>query len=1208
MFVLIIAIATVTLVTGDGIATKIFNVTSLDSSIIQFTYPWQQASECFFNEQQDILTCVDNYPYVNVTSVWMHHPGDILYISVNCLTRGQYRGNMCMCKNAVSNTHNALNNERYSRCQLTRLDQGILRSLVNLEVLDLSFNQIETVSKRALTALKKLIYISLNRNNIKSIPSGFLCQVPNLQYLGLSELPLDSYPLQSFRCKDNFTSLRVMDVRASCLSDIPVGALDNIPAIQSLDYSFNQLTHIEKKALSGSKALKYLDISNCNIYSIFPHFCDYLPNMSILYLHDNNFTTFDFTAIEQCASLTHLDLSSNSIESISGNATALHSLTTFGLASNKLSSLNVTFDGLLNLTSLILSNNDLQSFQDKQFAGLINLKSLDLSANNISTASNWEPILQDLGKLQNLDLRFNKITVIQNNTFSHLELLKELLLSYNSLVELEPLSFHGLNNLESLHLDNNHIASLPDEIVHPFIGEPPTGTKFEHLTLSHNYLSDLSNIDKWPTMSSLEITHNNMTSFPSAIDYSRMENFNASHNRLQSYFGNHENLVADFSAMKTFDVSFNRINDIDMTKFKTMINVNHVNMEGNEIDVLINDVTFNGMNNLTHLNLANNKIHSIENLFTKQSLTQLSVLNVSDNRIQTLGKLSPTYNDSSVETIDLSNCTLVEIGVDTFRGLLNLKAVYLRGNSIETFPPFFANVHTKYNLVGNPFICACNMSWFREKYVNVTNDGKRISIFNYKVPKCKVYTEATVSYPYDLLRRQFMCPEVDNCHSQCACFKTEQDGDIMTIECRNSLHSVPKLISSTALSIFLDGNSFVSNASLSAFLSLTTMSARELYLNKSAISNITANHFVSFEYLEILNLDDNLLTLLPSGVFKYQTMLKQLYLSDNLLNTIQPRVFDHLYSLQELDISGNNLMVLSPETVTELSGLDYMKYFVLARNQWDCGCSNIGFKDLVDDVLYKIRDRKWLICGKDTSREIRYVPRSEFVCSGEDGDDNSQGVNKTVIIISLVMFCVILIMLAIVIYYRRELLSLLYYCTGCHIPGRERYSGAHFDAYLTFDPSDQHCAVYVHNTLVPKLKNNSYSIQTSSDIIHDIEVTKKVIEDSRCSIFIVDNNFSSNSFLVDIFICANERCKREKRHKVILLIHGDIDLLTLGPEVISRMRKGDYITARSRLWWQRLVYELPEPSSGFRHGLDSEDEDVVVFSSLADDQSQYEQF
>jgi hypothetical protein len=56
------------------------------------------------------------------------------------------------------------------------------------------------------------------------------------------------------------------------------------------------------------------------------------------------------------------------------------------------------------------------------------------------------------------------------------------------------------------------------------------------------------------------------------------------------------------------------------------------------------------------------------------------------------------------------------------------------------------------------------------------------------------------------------------------------------------------------------------------------------------------------------------------------------------------------------------------------------------------------------------------------------------------------------------------------------------------------------------------------------------------------------------------------------------------------------------------MRKGDYITARSKLWWQRLVYELPEQNSGFRHGLENDEDDVVVFSSLAEDQSRYQQF
>jgi hypothetical protein len=329
-------------------------------------------------------------------------------------------------------------------------------------------------------------------------------------------------------------------------------------------------------------------------------------------------------------------------------------------------------------------------------------------------------------------------------------------------------------------------------------------------------------------------------------------------------------------------------------------------------------------------------------------------------------------------------------------------------------------------------------------------------------------------------------------------------------------------------------------------------------------------------------------------------------MNDNLLQTIEVNVFNNLYSLKELDISGNNLVVLSPTTVTELSDLDYMRYYFLARNKWTCGCANLGFKDLVDDVQNKIRDRNSLVCEQGTlKKEIRYMPRSDFLCSVKD---NSKDSKKTIFILVIVVICIVLFLLALFVYFRREVLSVLYYLTGCHIPGKVRYIGVQFDAYLTFDPADQHCSTYVQTILMPKLKNNSFNIQTSSDVIQDLEVTRKVIEDSRCTIFIIDKNFATNSFLLDTFLIATERHRAEKRHRVIIIIHGDIDLLTLEPELLKRMRKGDYITARSKLWWQRLVYELPEQNSGFRHGLENDEDDVVVFSSLAEDQSKYQQF
>lgn len=1205
--ILAITLASVAMVANSSVPMKTFNITALDSTVTTLQYPWQQASECFYDQRRDVLTCVENYPYLNVTSLWKEDPKSILYISVNCLTRGQYRRSACVCKNSGSSSNDVTQPDTYTPCQLNNLDEGILRSLTNLEVLDLSFNRIENVSKRAFTFLRKLRYLSLSKNNIKEIPSGFLCQVTGLEYLGFSELMLNSYPDQSFRCKKNFTNLRVMDIRGNAFTDIPEDALDQLPALESLDLSFNSLTEIKKKAFSGSNLLQFLDLSHCNISKIFPFFCNYLPHISLFYLHDNVFEAFDFTLIEKCSSLIELDLSSNVITTLSGNISALESLTSLNLANNNIKSLNVTLEGLANLSSLVLFNNSIDSLQRKNFVGLTNLEILNLSRNHISQSEDMETIFRDIESLQTLDLSFNNLAGIPNNSFSHLNQLKRLLLDHNQLENVNPMSFYGLNTLNVLALDNNRLQALPDDIFFPFVprdGVHGNGVILSRLTLSYNNFTDLSNVNKWPEIISLCMAYNKLTTVPSAIGYSRMKLLNVSHNKLESFFGKQENIAADFAAMETMDISYNTIKDIDVDKLKTMTNVEYFNIESNNVTFAVTNETFRGMDNLIRLNLAHNNIQYIDGIFSDQSLHNLTFLNLSRNPLQYVGDLSERFNGSALEVIDLSECNLKTIRPNTFRGLLKLSNVYLNGNLIETFPPLFAHATTKYNFIDNPVVCACNMSWLRETYVKDTASGARVLVANYKVPKCSVYTETVLSYPYKLLRRQFMCPEVDGCHALCKCFKTEQNGNITVVKCRNGLRSVPN-VSTTALAIFLDGNNFNENTSLSAFLDMSNMTAKELYLNKSLISSLDSKYFVGFEYLEILDLSNNLIKVLPSGVFKSQTMLKQLYLSDNILTTIQANVFQNLFSLRELDLSGNKLAVLSQDTVTELSDLDYIKYYFLARNQWACDCSNLGFKDLVDDILSKIRDRKFLVCGGDSTKKIRYLPRSEFLCSDEESQQSSK---QTLIIIVIVVICVLLLLVAVLVYFRRELLSLLYYKTGCHIPGKHRYSGVHFDAYLSYDPSDQHCASYVHNTLMPKLNNNAYNVQTSSDVIQDLQVTKKIIEDSRCSIFIVDKNFSTNSFLVKVFLIATARHKMEKRHSVILIIHGDIDLLTLEPELVSRMRKGDYITARSRLWWQRLVYELPKSSSGFQHGVDSEDEDVVVFSSLAEDQSQYEQF
>ncbi|KAL4217990.1 TIR domain [Mactra antiquata] len=1175
---------------------RTFRAVSIDGQVTEYTYPWKQESECIFNGRLNYAICMDNYSFTDVTSVWTKTPDELKYVSINCLTLGRYAEGQCACANSKEN--------RTNQCQLETLEDGTFSSLINLEVLDLSNNKIESISARALHGLSKLKYLSLSGNSMKTLPMSLFCPISNIVILSLRDNSLVTYPNDAFRCKRNFTELSILELTGSTFISVSEHAFDLLPNVISVDLSNNSLNGVTKSSLAGAKSLQFLDLSQNQLSELFSHFCDYFSNLSYIILHDNKLTSFNFEILQQCSYLSYFDVSKNSIKEMVGNLSNFNHLEVFNISDNALTSLELSVDESTSMKWLNLSFNELTEVPVAIIANLTELSFLDLSSNSISSTENFQGISDGFSKVIFFDLSSNKISHVPNNTFSNMDMLQELILSNNAINQLHPLSFGGLGSLNRLLLDTNRLNELPNDLFLSF----NSATPLKQLFLSNNSFTDLSEISKWPLVEELDISENQLTSVPSAIDYSGMRVFNASNNKVNVFFGMNENLLADFESLESFDISSNNISDIRLDIFKNLKNLKILDAAQNKIKFTFTSDVFQGAN-LTHVNFASNAVEKIGEIFTENSLPNLISLDLSSNPILSVGRLATNFYDSLIENIDLSNCNISSVQAESFFGMNNLKTAYLNGNKMKTFPIMHAQNFTMFDFRENPLLCDCTMEWLRNPTVEFVHENVNTSVSTdrYLVSECEIVGGGRY-YPDQLTSEQFLCTQSQNCDSSCSCYKTSQDGDIFLMKCQNNLHVVPNNMPVSANTIFLDGNSFSTNKSLLPLASLYKMSAKELYLNRSFIRHIGNDVLLPFERLEYLDLSHNLIKTLTAGVFEAQTVLRQLLLNDNNLETIEPNVFNSFEIIKEINLSGNKLIIISPETATELSNLDYIPMFYFSRNPWNCGCSNIQFKTLFDEVSSKIGDKSEITCdsGEGQGKQMINVPKSFFLC---DEGENVPKSNKTLIIILIAVICVSLLLFATCVYFRRELLSLLYYKTGCHIPGKKRFPRVHFDAYVVYDPSDQHCSNYVQNTIIPKLKNNSFSFQTSSDVIQDIEVTRKVIEDSRCSIFIVDKNFSANDFLLRVFLGANEWRKREKRHKVIMIVHGDIDLVVLEPEIVSRMRKGDYITARSRLWWERLAYELPEPSSGIRHnhGYD-DDDDVVVFSSLAQNQGQYEQF
>ena len=1155
-----------------------FSFTTVDGKTHHFNFNYSSPSQCVFIDSTGVLACMDRLPYSNITSAWTFSGRDLQYVAVSCLHQRviERHSHMCICKNKPTDV--------YFLCHIEILYQGLFNQTRNLQVLDLSYNMIDTVRPRSFYGLQQVQYLSLRNNPFRHLPYGVFCDMKNLEFLDLSDLDLDVFPSHCFKCESDTSKVKAIDISNSKLRDVPKGSLDPLSSLTSLNLANNLLGELHETSFEGGVSLMDLNLSDNALKYLIKDtdFCTLLPNLRTLYLRRNEFDLFDFQELRNCKLIEVLDISSNNISSLSGSVSNLTSLKYLNISSNNLKTFHFDLQDLSRLETLDISYNHLSKLAEDKVAGLESLIELYINHNYFNESDNFPDFFKFFPSMKVLDIQYNQITHIPVNSFAELSNLTILYINDNKITNLYNDSFAGLGNLKQLNLDNNALGSLPFSVFKPLVS-------VEHVSLSNNRLLTV-NIKFWPSsLQFLDLGDNHLVSLPDGLQHTNIKHLNMTNNSLNVFNTKGEIL----KNLETLDLSRNRLLNLSESTFTFFPRLLHLNLEYNGVSLNLSYNYFRGSSKLKWLNLAHNKITALSQLFFADSLNSLETLNVSYNPINEVQQLAVNFSEAQLKTIDFSSCNISSLDSETFADLTNLSSVRLNDNNMEIFEPFNAVIDTSFDLSGNPVLCSCHMAWLKDHYVEV--EGKKIPRYKYIVPKCKVYTLDGIYSPGELRREQYLCLEVNGCSSGCTCFKQEPYGEIVSVMCRGGLQTAPNPIPQSALTLFLDGNNFA-NDTLKPLSSFKNMSAVEIYMNRSSITSLNSRIFVGFNHLQIISLAGNLLTTIPALLFANHSRLKQIYLQDNWLSNFEPGVFSGLTNLQELDISNNKFRVLGTETATELSSLPAIKYFFLAGNRWVCTCDNIYFKDFIDKVKFKIRDRRQLICN---GQEILYVPKSSFTCVVYD-KLTSNGIGKTVII---VIACVILAFLigAALMYFRRECLSVLYSVTGLHIPRRHHVAGKTFDLFVGYDSADQHASQYVQTKLLPQLRKFHYNYQSSKDVIQDIEVTKKTIEDSKCSVFVMNNNFATNSFLVKVFHIASDYSKLD-RHKVVLVIHGDIDILTLEPEVVTRLHKGDYITARSRLWWQRLKYELPLPTR--LHADDNDDgseTDTIIFSAIPDE-------
>ncbi|XP_061607665.1 transforming growth factor beta activator LRRC32 isoform X1 [Phyllopteryx taeniolatus] len=499
-----------------------------------------------------------------------------------------------------------------------------------VQVMDLSHNQLQNLSRDTLADHMGLRHLDLHSNKIHFIQPGLFEAMSDLKVLDLSGNRLNVF----------------------ALAKIKIGTLS---AVESLDLSSNGLyTGMSDFFLNDSPSLVELSLSSNSITKIAQNTFNGALSLRKISLHNNIILEIEDGAFDSLDGLSELDLSKNSIACI----------TDFNLS---------------HLRALNLSRNSLELFQSSRSAEPYHLAFLDLSENKLP----YFPLLPTNNAIRHLDLSRNRLqsvdvmdmadTKMSETVLKHL---RHLDLSFNQLTGLPQSFFNTMTLLEVLNVSNNCIVSfsVTDKDLLPTVKivnfsynslqrlslREGTLQALEELFLQGNDLSTLAHqtFQRLPSLNLLQL-QNNLKILPYRA------------------FANTPLSLLDLSLNPGLEMHQDSLVGLEHSLVQLFLRENNISMLNRDmsslrslklVDLSTNHLTslpaWNRESSIETLNLQNNSLVTLEHTTMAALERSLKTLYVGDNPLSCCGNLDLVrllqHSAVVVPDIEAATCILRE--------------------------------------------------------------------------------------------------------------------------------------------------------------------------------------------------------------------------------------------------------------------------------------------------------------------------------------------------------------------------------------------------------------------------------------------------------------------------------------------------------------------------------------------------------------------
>ena len=670
-------------------------------------------------------------------------------------------------------------------------------------------------------------------------------------------------------------------------------------------------------------------------------------------------------------------------------------------------------------------------------------------------------LVQFKGRLDLLSLSHNEIEVLGKDTFTNVSMLQHLMLNSNKLQYLPPGVFRGLSALTKLDLCHNQITNLP-------VGVFQGLTHLKSLNLNYNRISTIAS----QAFSSLTLPKLNL--------------LDLSHNQIE---WTHKNAIdPNMPSLQTINLEYNNMTHFSEWMFITW--------------------------NLTNIKLGRNEL-SFE-MFVRD-LDDVDVRKIINHNTKSSSYTEERYKPIHDKTIDLRHNVFTTLNFSsfsenpqkkmTFRGILN----------------FF-----KLDLTANEINCDCH-TFAMYEFLKQEKSRKgprdfydfRVLPYNFESWKC-AKPEIVKGVPIvDVDEDVFKCQKLmRDCPANCTCFEVTYNRAISVNCSGRNLTQLPKALPAKTEELLFSHNRVrtVHNASY-------LRSLRRLDISYNYIEEITDEAIDSFDHMDKVNLNNNLLRRIPPQ-FKYLRNVK-------------------------LTLGGNKLI---------------------------CDCHSVWLIKWTWFYKGQISDVNNVICSTG-------VPQSEVIFIANEEDFVCEYLKEKVQAIAIAFGTVLpLVIIGLVLAYkfRGEIKVFLFTRFNWHpFDGCDDQDIVDklYDAFVSYNKADVN---WVLNTLQPTLETPSKPFRLC---IHERDfkaggmITDNVlysVKYSRRMIMVLTKNFLKSEWCRLEFKSAHRRVLRDRSNYLIVILFDGINIDDLDEDMKLYLRTNTYIEYDSKWFWERMHYAMPK--------------------------------